>query len=258
MNSRINRMDWASVSRRERGLLCERTRSRPAWPLAGLRRRCWHRCRMVRVTVGRSGDKLVRKIEASERVHRRHFEGVGYIEIREQAGDSFSEHGLANPWRAMEEQVMPTCCGYFAGPLGLDLTHYICQVEATVGMATGPLSDYLDGVDLWHRHAAQKGDQLGDRGDPEDLDSFNELRLSGLPQRHDHPGEACLLSRQSGGQNPADGPETTIQPKLTQKDCSAQLFGSEDALRREHRRDDRDVKPRIKPYLEQPKAALPA
>jgi hypothetical protein len=45
-------------------------------------------------------------------------------------------------------------------------------------------------------NSAQEGDQLGDRGDPEDLDPFDQLRLSGLPQRHDHPREACLLSRQ--------------------------------------------------------------
>ena len=32
-------------------------------------------------------------------------------------------------------------------------------------------------------NSAQEGDQLGDRGDPEDLDPFDQLRLSGLPQR---------------------------------------------------------------------------
>jgi hypothetical protein len=56
---------------------------------------------------------------------------------------------------------------------------------------------------------------LGDRGDSEDLDPFDQLRLSGLPQRHDHPREACLLSRQGGWQDAAHGPETTIQPDFT-------------------------------------------
>jgi hypothetical protein len=36
---------------------------------------------MVWVTVGRSGDELVGKVEASQRVHRGHFEGVMYVEI---------------------------------------------------------------------------------------------------------------------------------------------------------------------------------
>jgi hypothetical protein len=37
---------------------------------------------MVSVAVGRPGDELVGKVEAGERVHRSHFEGVGHIEIR--------------------------------------------------------------------------------------------------------------------------------------------------------------------------------
>jgi hypothetical protein len=43
----------------------------------------------------------------------------------------------------------------------------------------------------------------------------DQLRLSGLPQRHDHPREACLLSRQGGWQDAAHGPETTVQPDFT-------------------------------------------
>ena len=37
----------------------------------------------------------------------------------------------------------------------------------------------------------------------------------GLPQRHDHPREPCLLSREGGWQDAAYGPETTIQPEFT-------------------------------------------
>jgi hypothetical protein len=117
---------------------------------------------MMRVAVGRSGDELVGKIEASERVHRRHFKGVMQNKIREQARNTLSEHGLADPRRAMEKHVMPTRRSYFAGPLGLDLTDHICQVKTMVRMLPGPLSHYLDGVNRRHRDAAQKGDQLGD------------------------------------------------------------------------------------------------
>jgi hypothetical protein len=37
---------------------------------------------MVRGAVGQPGDELIGKVEAGERVHCRHFEGVAYIEIR--------------------------------------------------------------------------------------------------------------------------------------------------------------------------------
>jgi hypothetical protein len=37
---------------------------------------------MVRVAVGRSGDGVVGKVEASERVHRRHIEAVVQNKIR--------------------------------------------------------------------------------------------------------------------------------------------------------------------------------
>ena len=49
-------------------------------------------------------------------------------------------------------------------------------------------------------------------GQPSTMWLHLKLRLSGLAQSDDHPGEARLLSRQSGGQNAADGSQTTIQP----------------------------------------------
>jgi hypothetical protein len=114
------------------------------------------------------------------------------IEIREQAGDTLREHGLADTWRAMEQHVVPTRRGYFAGPLSLDLTDHICQVKTTVRMPTGPLSYYLDGLDRWNRDAAQKGDQLSDGGNTKDFNAINKLRLPGLTQCHDHPAKpAC-------------------------------------------------------------------
>jgi hypothetical protein len=82
----------------------------------------------------------------------------------------------------MEQHVMPACCGYFAGPLGLDLTDEICQVKTMARVVSGTLADDLDQVDRRHRDAAQQGDQLDNRGNAEDLDAFNEFRLSGLAQ----------------------------------------------------------------------------
>ena len=113
-----------------------------------------HRCRMVRVAVGRSGDELVGKVETSKRVHRGYFQRVMQSKIRKQAWDTLGEHGLADSWWAMEEHVMPTRRGYFAGPLGLDLTDDICQVKAMVRMLSGPLTHYLNGVNCRHRDAA--------------------------------------------------------------------------------------------------------
>jgi hypothetical protein len=176
---------------------------------------------MVWVTVGRSGDELVGKVEASKRMHRRHLERVVQYKIREQARHTLSEHGLADAWRAMEEHVVSTCCGYFAGPLRLGLTDHIRQVKTTVRMAAASLTHDLDGVNQRYRDAAQKRDQLGDRGNTKDPNALNKFRLSGLAQWDDHSGEACLLSRQSGRQNAADGSEATIQPKLAQQYCSA-------------------------------------
>jgi hypothetical protein len=63
-------------------------------------------------------------------VHRRHLEGVVQNKIREQARDTLREHGLADSWRALEEHVVSTCRGYFAGPLGLRLTDDICQARS--------------------------------------------------------------------------------------------------------------------------------
>lgn len=43
-----------------------------------------------------------------------------------------------------------------------------------------PVPHGSDGRNRRHRNSAQEGDQLGDRGDPEDLDPFDQLRLSRL------------------------------------------------------------------------------
>jgi hypothetical protein len=95
-------------------------------------------------------------------VHRRHLEGVVQNKIREQARDTLREHGLADSWRALEEHVVSTCRGYFAGPLGLRLTDDICQVKTMVHMLPGSLTDYLDGVNRRHRNPTQKSGQLAD------------------------------------------------------------------------------------------------
>src|SRR4029450_12549615 len=165
---------------------------------------------MVGVAVGRSGNELVGKVEASQRVHRRHLEGVVQNKIREQARNTLSKHGLADSWWAMEEHVVPTCCGYLTSPLRLDLTDHIRQVKTTARMPAGSLPYHLDRVNRRDRAAAQKRDQLGEGGDTKDLNAFNEFGLAGCAQWDDPPGEASLLRSQSGGQNTADRTKTTI------------------------------------------------
>jgi hypothetical protein len=75
----------------------------------------------------------------------------------------------------VEEQMVSPGCGYFASPLGLNLTNHICQVETTVRVPTSTLIDGFNGVHQRQRDALQEGDQLGDRGNTEDLDSCNEF-----------------------------------------------------------------------------------
>jgi hypothetical protein len=58
---------------------------------------------MVRVAVGRSGNELVCKVEASQRVHRIHLKGIVQNKIREQGRDTHSKHGVADVRWAVEE-----------------------------------------------------------------------------------------------------------------------------------------------------------
>jgi hypothetical protein len=53
-------------------------------------------------------------------------------------------------------------------------------------------------------------DQLSDRSNAKDLDALDQFRLSRLAQRHDDPRKACLLSRQSRGQDAAYGTQATV------------------------------------------------
>ena len=65
-------------------------------------------------------------------------ERVVQIEIGQQARHPFGEHGLADPRRTVEQHVVPAGRGYLAGPLGLDLTDHVGQVELAARRADRP------------------------------------------------------------------------------------------------------------------------
>ena len=72
---------------------------------------------------------------------------------------------------------------------------------------------------------AQKGDQLGDRGNTKDLNALNELGLSqpAVAARSPWVKPACWAARVAG-KIPRIGRRATIQPQLTQKDCSCVIL----------------------------------
>jgi hypothetical protein len=133
-----------------------RDRARPGHPRAAADNAGHGGSRVVRVTAGRSADQLVREIEAGERVHSGDLERVGYVKVRQQARNSFGQHGLADTRRTVEQHVVPARRRCLARPLGLDLANYIGEVEAALRMAVGPLTDDLNGVNGGHRGASQK------------------------------------------------------------------------------------------------------
>jgi hypothetical protein len=55
--------------------------------------------------VGRSGNELVSEVEPSQRVHRRHFEGVAQVKIGKETRNTLGEHGFADTRRAVEEHA---------------------------------------------------------------------------------------------------------------------------------------------------------
>ena len=76
-----------------------------------------------------------------------------HIEVRKQAWSPLCKHRFSYAWWTVEQHVVPTRCGYLAGPLCLDLTYDICQVETTVRVLAGRLTDYIDGLNNRHRNA---------------------------------------------------------------------------------------------------------
>jgi hypothetical protein len=117
--------------------------------------------------------------------------------------------------------VVPAGRSDLARPFGLDLPNDICQIETTVRMFAGALADYLNGLGRRHWNAPQKGNQLCDRGKPEDIDPCDQFCLSGLTQRNDDLREASLLGCQGSRQDTAYRTKTTIQSQLPQQDRPA-------------------------------------
>jgi hypothetical protein len=104
-----------------------------------------------------------------------------HIKIRKQAGTTLGQHRLPDAGRPVKEHVMPAGGCHLAGPLGLNLTDDICQVEMAAGVLAGLLPHHFDRLNKRHRLTTKEGDQLGDRGDAKDLDPFNQLGLTSLP-----------------------------------------------------------------------------
>jgi hypothetical protein len=71
MNSRIDRMDWSSLesARKSTSLCAHEIAPGPGHSLTATGD-AGHRCGMVWVAVGRSGNELVGEIEVGQRVHR--------------------------------------------------------------------------------------------------------------------------------------------------------------------------------------------
>ena len=128
-----------------------------------------------------------------------------------------------------------------AGPLRLDLTDHIGEIELTVGMAARPIGDHLDRLDLRHRLTAEERDELGDRAHAEDLDPVDQLGFTGLTQGNDHSGETGLGSGQGGRQHAPDGPHPTVEAQLAQQRRAPQLHRREHVIRGQHRGDDGEV-----------------
>ena len=104
--------------------------------------------------IWRPSDQLIGKIEASKRVHCGDFQRVVHIKIGKQARNALREHGLADSPVGRGRASGADRLRLFAGPLGFDLTHDVCQVETTVRVLAGPLADHFeDALNRRYRNA---------------------------------------------------------------------------------------------------------
>jgi hypothetical protein len=125
-SARVGR-GWIGVpwSQPEKAHPCGRTSSRQARPSASRHRRPWQPMPSGGGHCGRSRDHRVGKIDTSERVHLRNFEGMRTSRSGGRPGTP--QRGLCRLQAARGKPVMPTGCGCFAGPLGLHLADHICR-----------------------------------------------------------------------------------------------------------------------------------
>jgi hypothetical protein len=80
----------------------------------------------------------------------------------------------------------------------------------------GTLAHDLNRFDRRHRKAPQEGGQLCDRAKPDDIDLFDQFRLSDLTQRNDYLCEASQLGCEGSRQDAAYGTCAAVQSQLAQ------------------------------------------
>jgi hypothetical protein len=80
----------------------------------------------------------------------------------------------------VEQHVVPTGCGYLAGPLGLNLTYDVRQIETAARVLADRLADHVDGLNGRHRTPSRKATNWVIEANTKDLDPFDQLGLPGL------------------------------------------------------------------------------
>ena len=92
---------------------------------------------MVRRLEGRRAHQLM-DLEAPEGTHAGGGDGVLVVQLREQAGEPLGQHGLARPWRAGEQEVVPARRSDLEGPSPHRLSKHLREVRADAGvLSTG-------------------------------------------------------------------------------------------------------------------------
>ncbi len=190
------------------------------------------RRRVVRVLERRTADQRVpRGQQAGHRVHGGDLEGLLDRQRRQQPGEPLGEHRLARAGRAEQEQVVPSGGGDLDGGAPGRLPGDVGEVGQRRGVV-GRLGHRVVG----DRLAAQQGEQLAQRGDPDGVDAGQQAGLGEVGPRHDDPLHPGPGRDQDGRQHPADRADLTVEAELAEQHDAVERRRRQHPGRGEHGR----------------------
>ena len=173
------------------------------------------------------------------------------IEVGEQGGETFGEHGLSGAWRTGEEHMVAAGRGDLEGLAGYGLAHDLGEVETgepsgTGDDAVGVLADlglFVRGL-VRELVLAEYGEELAEGADAEDFGVFDESGLGDVRLGDDEPAVTGVRRGENGREDAAGVPCAAVESELAEEDDAVDRLLLEVVGRGEDGDGDRDVEVR--------------
>ncbi len=175
------------------------------------------------------------------------FERFFKRERGKDGGQPLGQHGFARAGRADHQNVVAAGGGHFEGALGGLLAAHIAEVDGEVlELAEDLFGRNAEGFALNHadHRGVEQVDDVEQRGDGIDVDTFDNCRFSRVGSREDEIGNPFFAGQDSHRQHAGDGAHTAVEAELADQQEFAEVVVAQRAVGAQDADRDGKIEPR--------------